>query len=325
MNIYIKAALGLLAVLLIVLAIVKIVRAARKRRERAEAQKRSDAREQEQLNKAVEVVQAWVDGITNATTDKQILSHVTHYDLTDSYYTRRVVNNDHFPGYVEARSLYVAAERRKQDRKEINAFNTRRKRAVGADEAVVLLAFKHNESRLFEMATGLSVEQTGELIVELVLADLELARAGDANALRRFLSFRRVQSKNVLGVYAPYSWLEARWDDMAFPEEWNDMVTEMIESPSLRDFEGVSHEPQPGMVRQMAAQALQERSLYLGKVVLAYCSVTEDVLGDTGYRSSGRSRQRIWPYKQEIGDVLLADVTKMVHAIHVEQKLFAGF
>ncbi len=323
MNIYIKVALGLLAVVFVVLAIVKTVRAARKRRERAEAQKRSDAREQEQLEKAVETVQAWVDGVTNAATDKQILAHVTHHELTDSYYTRRIVN-DGFAGYVEARSLYVAAERRKEDRKEINAFNTRRKRAVGADEAVVLLAFKHNESRLFEIATGMSVEQTGELIVELLLADLELARAGDANALRRFLSFRRDQSKNVLGVYAPYSWLEARWDDMAFPEEWNDMVTEMIESPSLRDFEGVSHEPQPGIVRQMAAQALQERSLYLGKVVLAYCSVTEDVLGDIGYKSNGRSRQRIWPYKQEIGDVLLADVTKMVHAIHVEQKLFAG-
>lgn len=105
------------------------------------------------------------------------------------------------------------------------------------------------------------------------------------------------------------------------PDKYDEMAARYIENPALGDFQQTNKEPSPGEVRLLAASALRERSLQDAKIVLAFCSIERAEYGSPG-RYGSRSKQVVWPYVNEIGDVLMAELAKMVDQIHQELKLF---
>jgi hypothetical protein len=117
---------------------------------------------------------------------------------------------------------------------------------------------------------------------------------------------------NVVLQLGDWAWLTMYGvEPLVCPDNWNEKVAQHFKAPSIKTFDGFTSDPQPGTVRLLAVRALRERSLVLGKVVLAYCDIRR-----------GKDHLPHYPYHQEVGDVLLAELAKMVDAIHVERKLF---
>lgn len=75
----------------------------------------------------------------------------------------------------------------------------------------------------------------------------------------------------------------------------------------------------------MAREALRTHSIKVAKLVLVYRQVEREEYGEavygtnhgfygTGYASGGHSKQVLNPFRDAIGDVLLAELIKMVDA-----------
>lgn len=138
---------------------------------------------------------------------------------------------------------------------------------------------------------------------------LQLARGGDS------ASFIKLNKLTQLSEY-DYSDYRTRTNShYTHPTDWNDLTARFYENPSLADFRILNCDPTEGSVRLMAAEALANRSLRDAKIVLAHCA-TENFIG------SYRNEQIIWPWRSEIGDVLMAELAKMVVAIHAEKMMF---
>jgi hypothetical protein len=98
----------------------------------------------------------------------------------------------------------------------------------------------------------------------------------------------------------------------AFPPDWNKLIVRLFENPSLEVFVGCEREPDPGVVRRRAARALLpdlswEERLVNAQIVLAYANRRDD------------NDQYVW--KDEVGEILLAEVSKLVATIHNDQQL----
>ena len=130
---------------------------------------------------------------------------------------------------------------------------------------------------------------------------LAAARANDRQA------FLELQSFVHRGDYSEYS--RAIGVRYVFPEDWDDMMVRYIENPSVGDFRVTHMEIADGECRLMAAEALRVENLFLGKVVLAFCS-------ESHWDYHAQSHTYHW--RDEIGHVLLAEVTKMVERLHHE-------
>lgn len=109
-----------------------------------------------------------------------------------------------------------------------------------------------------------------------------------------------------------------------YPADWDDLVVSMMPSPTVSDFKNVGDKA-VGEVQLMAGEALRTHSIKVAKLVLAYCQVEREEYGEavhgtsygfygTGYTSGGRSKQVLNPFRDAIGDVLLAELIKMVDA-----------
>lgn len=98
-----------------------------------------------------------------------------------------------------------------------------------------------------------------------------------------------------------------------YPEDWDALVVRYLATPNIDDFKNIKKEPAKGEVRLMAATALREQSLLKGQIVLAFCSSESTEI--TYSRNQTSTSRRYWVHRDEVGDVLLADVTKMVEAI----------
>lgn len=79
-----------------------------------------------------------------------------------------------------------------------------------------------------------------------------------------------------------------------YPARWNQLMIQFVRNPYLSDFVNVN-DLAPGRVSLIAAKALREQSLIRGLLVRAYCRDSE--------------------YRREVGDVLFADITKMVEQL----------
>lgn len=105
-----------------------------------------------------------------------------------------------------------------------------------------------------------------------------------------------------------------------FPPNWDNWVVERIPSPIVKDFRNTP-ELSPGEVRLLAAEALRLRTSdphmarKLAKLALAYCLVEREVLGESDYRSHGRSKQVINPYLVQVTDQLASQLIVMVEAM----------
>ncbi len=146
---------------------------------------------------------------------------------------------------------------------------------------------------------------------------LKQATTGNRDA---FLSLRSVLADEMKREME--RWPSDYKSPVFYPSNWDDLVTEHIENPALGEFAGINTEPEPGEIRLLAAEALRTQSLKNAKIVLAFCSIKDEVRGDYSH-SGGRSKQIVWPYHSEIGDVLLAELAKMVDQIHQEKGLCA--
>ncbi len=96
----------------------------------------------------------------------------------------------------------------------------------------------------------------------------------------------------------------------AFPADWNNLVASAFVSPSLGSFIGCERNPERGSVRLRAAGALLPSQSWMqqlldAKIVLAYAN-------ERGY--DGR-----YTWRDEVGPVLLAEVSKLVVSIHRAQ------
>lgn len=87
------------------------------------------------------------------------------------------------------------------------------------------------------------------------------------------------------------------------PSDWNDLVARLYENPHLNDFVQMERSMEPNRLLLMSAEALRTRSLTLAKIVLAFCAIK-------------RARY------DELGPVMVADLAKLVDAIHAELGLF---
>ncbi|MNL16608.1 hypothetical protein D3C87_1376600 [compost metagenome] len=92
-----------------------------------------------------------------------------------------------------------------------------------------------------------------------------------------------------------------------FPTDWNHLIASIFANPPLEFFAGYLHNPEPGAVRSRAARVLLpglawKKQLVDAKIVLAYADARDD---------EGR-----YVWRDEIGPVLLAEVSKLVASIH---------
>lgn len=311
MYVYILAGLAILTAILMVVVGIKAVRKQKARRRR---QQEREANRQAWEKKLRNEVQQWIERIETAQSDEEILEA--------GAYPIEVRHLEPEGAFDEALQKYTAAKERNRRRAQVDEYAAKYAAATPAGKADLCVEMRR-EHYLSDVL-GLTDDEVGGRVVELILEELSAAREGDASALLRILNFRTVY--RIDNEYASnlYFLNDEQKASLAIPSDWDDLVTELLETPSIHDFQLIQRQPAPGAIRLLAAQALDERSLKLGKIVLAFCSRREDVMGDGGYRNSGRSRQAVWPYRQEIGDVLLAEVTKMVYAIHAERGMFAS-
>lgn len=138
-----------------------------------------------------------------------------------------------------------------------------------------------------------------ELADRRVDALLTHARAGDREAFTGLRSY-------VCTSYSNYK--RDTGAKFAFPSDWDDLMVSFIANPQLGDFEVTRTDLAPGECRLLAAEALRTDSLLRAKLVLALCNK----------KNSYSDRHANHSWRNEIGCVLLAEVTKMVDRRNVQ-------
>lgn len=245
-------------------------------------------------------IETWCQQVEVATTDAEIAD----LDSPNGRFYYRNFDFVHWTDFEETDRMRraklrweAATHRRKVSRLQANVANA----PYPANKAELLM--KEYDSEVAAEVLGVGTERFKEVIAEMVLEDLAAAQAGDVPAMVRFMNFHDNYHQRF-----PEDLASA----MSFPEDWNELVVNLIEAPLLGYFRHLNKNPQKGEVGLIAAEALRTQSLMLGKLTLAFCAQEQ---------SRGKGRP-FFPYREEIGDVLLADVTKMVERIHAERKLF---
>lgn len=298
----IVAVLGLCALTLIFLAVRK-----RAQKKQAERQRR------EELKKAQEPVYDWLERVDKAGNSNRELAAIpdppeVHEEW--GFLVHMVANR--MGRVTGARSrMQLEAERERQDREILDGLLARVNNPEGSlvDRFGAALAIKFDKSHI---SWRLTESEFADLrnylqgnLQGYVDTLLTAARGGDRDS---FIEL----AKLTLDVYdQQYEEItRERYED---PEDWDDLVVRFHENPKITDFRWVNEKQSPGAVRHMAARALEQRSLKEAQIVLAFCS-----LSDT-YYSGRHTYQKYWPWRDEIGNVLLAELTKMVRKLQIEQ------
>mgnify|MGYP000977548246 CR=1 FL=1 len=257
-----------------------------------DTRRKTNAAEEQAYRSKMNAVRAWVVSIMSASTPRAVI------DIGDGEILKTLDHWGYWPDWSDdIEGLDVARRRLEQARLVV--------RFEDADQLTQLdmlcdFLWRTKVPDQFDLGFDAN-DVAGEINGRLAKARAEVD-AGESGAVLRFNVIRQSRDWNFVylvqhGVVPP-----------ACPDNWNDLVVTYFRTPSIETFDGFNPNPEDGRVRLMAAQALRNRSLVLGQVVLAYCSKNP----------SGKR----YPYRDEIGDVLLAEVTKMVHAKHDDMGLF---
>lgn len=146
-------------------------------------------------------------------------------------------------------------------------------------------------------------QDLGQLTKTRAVMLYDSARAGDVKKLYELLKLTNV---------GDYSWSTSAYEDLTgdpyvCPEGWDEVIARFVECPPLGYFASFDEEPDPGTIRLRAAEALRDESLTQAKLVLAYADTCDD---DGQYR-----------LREEIGNIFIVELTKMVARLHEEQGL----
>ena len=157
--------------------------------------------------------------------------------------------------------------------------------------------YPEQREQLLEEA-GLTLEQCRESLQSQIDAAYHLV-VGNIEASREaFIIMRTLQHDGVLygtGYRGGHAYYGKR---NPYPECWNELAARYLESPVVQDFveTGDFHQ---GVMRLRAAQAVAAKDFTMAKIVLAYCNYNDG-------------------YRQEVGEVLLADLAKLVVAMKAD-------
>lgn len=98
-----------------------------------------------------------------------------------------------------------------------------------------------------------------------------------------------------------------------YPRDWNDIVMESVDHPSLYHFKGIRRLPLDG-AEILAAKALIDRDLKMAKLLLAYCKEQQcehNQAGD-GKPAKDCSCKRDYPYRDAVGNHLWTELLMML-------------
>lgn len=248
---------------------------------------------------------AWIKKIEAADTDAEILAagdskagswYYAGFGWYDLLRSKRQIaaNQKHFGAVAHSRRMMLDAE---------------------TDPAEHALSLLENNYQGYLAAP--KFDMTSEAAKAAFQADVDAlmpqVRLGDPIAM---YSFTRIMDSERLGKFC----LDHAVARPQFPPNWDNWVVERIPSPIVKDFRNTP-ELSPGEVRLLAAEALRLRTSYphkarkLAKLVLAYCLVEREVLGEPDRRSHGRSKQVINPYLIQVTDQLVSQLIIMVEAM----------
>jgi hypothetical protein len=95
---------------------------------------------------------------------------------------------------------------------------------------------------------------------------------------------------------------------LPYPDDWNELVARYVANPGVWDF-CIPQSFAEGEMRLLAARALRENDVVNAKIVLAYCKPYGSYSGSW----------KAW--RKELGDMLIADLSKLVDQHNAELRL----
>lgn len=265
---------------------------------------------------------AWAHKVNRATTDEAIAT------LDDIPYSDSKAVNDQIATaivrYREAGQA-VEAERIKQARQKREADEAAQRQAVaerinGLRQREGTLTYVELEEFIFDHEIGLLyINQEDETYMDGLMARLakafadelcEKAHRGDSESIETLIDLVFPDPEDWRAETSTFqAWTKEAY---AFPDDWNELIARLVENPPLDVFVGYEDDPAPGTIRLRAATALLpdltwEERLAHAKIALAYADRRDD------------DDQYVW--RDEIGPILLAEVSKFVASIHHAQQL----
>ena len=233
------------------------------------------------------------------------IEDATEVEEIASYYSLRLNRTAYAYEYgrdpLDDHERQAAAERKFADAKRQVASRRVKQKLGDSPEpyhvAAACLAV-HNDKLDASLALTIEESELGALFVEAMSLTLDMVRQGDMVAMNGYKD-AMADTRGIQHLCAKYG-----VPTPTYPGDWDDLVVKFIDNPSVEDFKNTPRLP-VSAVRSMAGTAVVINDLKLAKLVLAYCLVQQ-----VGYEA--KSRQVIWPFRDAIGDVLLAELIKLV-------------
>lgn len=248
--------------------------------------------------KAEASVLEWVKRVEKATTDAEIVRSSKPYVSTYD-------GNKHLADTARESAAVARYEQAVVRVKTAEFVQAVRAGGEPSDIASLCLAVFAFTPKLDTMPIfGIPAEELGQLFSDAMTKTETRARQGYPLALHGYTY--------VMGKRNLHSFCEAYGiTPPVYPADWDDIVVRFIETPAVEDFKNTPDQS-IGQVQMKAAKSLRTNDVKMAKLVLAYCMVEREVLGDYGYASSGRSRQVYHPFRDAIGDVMLNNLIVLV-------------
>lgn len=244
----------------------------------------------------------WVHKIEAAVTDEQVLACgeplIWRYEYSRADLLRKKRSQ-------QARQKFWGAWKRDQTSK----FHAKFVQLTEPYDRAKAFIEGHDKGYAYEEAFGMTAPQ----VVMSFLDDLEMTHqlvlSGNRVAMHGF--------EQIIGIKQSTFYAKHSIAKPSYPTYWDDVVVRVIPSPAVSDFKNTP-ELAVGDVRLKAAEALRQKNRKLAKLVLAYCLIEREIVGESSYRrysSGGRSKQIVWPHREAIGDILVAQLIVMVEAM----------
>ena len=287
MYIFILVLLGLLAVWAILHGFNK--------HKKSSANKRAA---QAKHNANLALVNNWVRDVGRASSDTELLEiEELPYEIRKDFESSEQLE--------AARKKHLAAWSRNVSEKgsQSRALAIQSKEDDPAELAMLKVNLvRHPDDRALEILNA-TVESLEKEVRQWFEGALEAVRSGDKNQFFAICSFMTEEPT------ARYS----KGITFDYPDDWFDLVAQNVENPSISDFAILNTDVERGAIRQLAAEALRDRSLTNAKIALAFCAISKRY----GYKDPVSH-----PWREEIGDVLMAELAKMVAELHTEAGMF---
>jgi len=245
----------------------------------------------------------WADKVNQAGTDDAILA------IGDIPYSDDEVIDERI---TAARSRYKKASETVKTKKEVQECldELRQREGVRTYEELAVLFDSFIPYAYLNWEDEVYLRDIVERLTKAHAQELyEKARQGNADSLALLAGLVLPDSDAGYSKISPFQ--EQTGEAYAFPPDWNELIVRLFENPRLGAFVGCERNPAIGAVRLRAAKALRsdlswEQQLVDAQIVLAYAD-------------KRREKQYIW--RNEVGPILLAEVSKLVATIHSDQQL----